>query len=486
MKLSQAVSILRARRWLVLGVLFATVSAGLALSFLLPPRYVATVSLVVDTKSTDPVSGALMPVPLLPTYVATQVDVIASHNVALKVVERLRLANLPEVRTQFLAATGGAGQVRDWVADQLLRQIDVRPSRESSVININYASTDARSAADLANAFAEAYILASLELKTDPARRQSGWFEQQVSELRTGLETSQEKLSAYQKESGILGAEADRLDVENARLAELSSQLVAAQRAMYDAETRQKQMSSAAARERLDEVPDVAANALVQSLKAEIVRSEGRLAEIGGRYDKNHPTYLGAAAELESLKSKLAIELKTAKGSIVQTAQIARRQVNEIEQALERQKARVLELSRKRDTLSVLTHDVESARTAYDAAMQRHTHVRLESRLDQTDIAVLNPAIPPLLPVFPKIPLNIVLSVLIGAMLGCGFALLLEMMNRRVRVRDDLAYALGIPVLSEVPRMGSRRLHRAAADTPAAKKAAAKLKSTSGSPAKAA
>jgi succinoglycan biosynthesis transport protein ExoP len=466
MKLTQALSILRARRWLVLSVLFATVGAALALTFLLPPRYVATVSLVVDMKSTDPVSGALMPVPLLPTYVATQVDVIASHNVALKVVDRLKLANLPEVRQQFIEATGGAGAVRDWVADQLLRQIDVRPSRESSIINVNYASADSHSAADLANAFADAYIQASLELKTEPARRQSGWFEQQVSELRKALETAQNKLSAYQRESGILGAEADRLDVENARLAELSSQLVAAQRAMYDAETRQKQMNSAAGRERVDELPDVAGNALVQSLKAEIVRSAAKLAEIGGRYDKNHPQYQSAAAELESLKAKLGVELETAKGSITQSAQIARRQVNEIEQALDRQKARVLELSQQRDSLAVLTRDVESARTAYDAAMQRHTHVRLESRLDQTDIAVLNPAIPPLLPVFPKIPLNIALSIVVGLMLGSGLALLLEMMNRRVRVRDDLAYAAGVPVLAEIPRIGNRRKHRAAADLP--------------------
>jgi polysaccharide biosynthesis transport protein len=466
MKLTQALSILRARRWLVLGVLFATIGAGLAVSFLLPPRYVATVSLVVDTKSTDPVSGALMPVPLLPTYVATQVDVIASHNVALKVVDRLKLATVPEVRQQFVESTGGAGAVKDWVADQLLRQIDVRPSRESSVININYASTDPHSAADLANAFADAYIQASVELKTDPARRQSGWFEQQVSDLRKALEMAQDKLSAYQRESGILGTEADRLDVENARLAELSSQLVVAQRAMYDTDTRQKQMDSVAGRDRVDELPDVASNVLVQSLKAEIVRSEAKLAEIGGRYDTNHPQYQSAAAELAALKAKLAAELKTAKGSITQSAQIARRQVTELEQALERQKLRALELSRQRDTLAVLTRDVESARTAYDAAMQRHTHVRLESRLDQTDIAVLNPAIPPLLPVFPKTPLNIVLSVIVGLMLGAGFALLLEMMNRRVRVRDDLTYAAGIPVLAEISRMGSRRKHRATADMP--------------------
>ncbi len=151
--------------------------------------------------------------------------------------------------------------------------------------------------------------------------------------------------------------------------------------------------------------------------------------------------------------SKLAAELNTAKGSIVQTAQIARRQVSELEQALNRQKARVLALSQERDKLAVLTRDVESARSAYDAALQRHTHVRLESRLDQTDIAVLNAAIPPLVPVFPKIPLNIVLSVFIGVMFGVGAALLLELMNRRIRSRDDLSYAAGIPVLAEISRI---------------------------------
>jgi succinoglycan biosynthesis transport protein ExoP len=468
MKLTQTLHILRARRWLVFGVLMVTVAGGLAVTFLLPPRYVATVSLVVDMKSTDPVTGALVPTPLLPTHVATQVDVIASHNVALKVVDKLKLAQLIEVREQFQAATGGAGAVRDWLADQLLRQIDVRPSRESSVININYAASNPLSAAQLANAFADAYVQASLELKTDPARRQTGWFEGQVSELRTSLEKQQEKLSAYQRESGILGAEADRLDVENARLAELSSQLVMAQRAMYEAETRQKQMNAAASQQRVDELPDVIGNPLVQSLKAERVRAEGRLAEVGGRYDKNHPQYLSAEAELESLKSKLDAEVNTAKGSIVQAAQIARRQVGEIQQALDRQKARVLALSQERDKLSVLTREVEGARVAYDGSLQRHTQVRLESRLDQTDIAVLNAAIPPLVPTFPKIPLNILLSVFIGLLLGVGAALLMEMMNRRVRSRDDIAYAAGVPVLTEIPRISTRKDKREAAKAEAA------------------
>src|SRR6185295_19940130 len=225
---------------------------------------------------------------------------------------------------------------------------------------------------------------ASLELKVDPARRQTGWFEGQVSELRTALEKSQEKLSAYQRESGILGSEADRLDVENARLAELSSQLVAAQRAMYEAETRARQMSTASAQQRLEEVPDIASNPLVQSLKAELVRAQARLAEIGGRYDRNHPQYQSAAAEVASLREKLDAELKTAKGSVSRVAQMSRRQMSELQDALDRQKTRVLELNQQRDKLSVLTRDVQNARTAYDATLQRTAHVRLESQLDET------------------------------------------------------------------------------------------------------
>ncbi len=146
--------------------------------------------------------------------------------------------------------------------------------------------------------------------------------------------------------------------------------------------------------------------------------------------------------------------------------------MNELQQALDRQRRNVLALSQERDKLSVLTRDVESARSAYDAALQRHTHVRLESRLDQTDVAVLNAAIPLLVPVFPKIPLNIVLSVFIGAMFGVGAALLLELMNRRVRSRDDLAYAAGIPVLAEISRMSTRKDKREAARLVAVAKAA--------------
>jgi uncharacterized protein involved in exopolysaccharide biosynthesis len=216
-------------------------------------------------------------------------------------------------------------------------------------------------------------------------------------------------------------------------------------------------MNDAVAHDRVDQLPDIIGNPMLQSLKADLARSEAKLAEVGGRYDINHPQYLSAAAEADSLKTRLLAEVETAKGSIVQSAQIASRQVVQVQQALDRQKAHVLELSHQREKLAVLTRDVESAKAAYDAGMQRTTNVRLESHINQTEIAILNPAIPPVKPVFPKLPLNAVLSVVLGLMFGVGLALVLEALNRRVRCEDDIIDLAGIAVLADLGRLPHNR-----------------------------
>ena len=180
MTFAQILVVLRARIWLVLVVLGAVIAVVGTLSVVLPKRYVATASLVVDTKAADPLTGALLPLQMLPVYLTTQLNIIESHSVALKVVDSLGLADLPAVREQFRTETAGAGSIRDWLADRLLEQLDVRPSRDSNMIQIAYSSIEPQTAADMSNAFANAYIETSLELKVDPARRQTGWFEEQA------------------------------------------------------------------------------------------------------------------------------------------------------------------------------------------------------------------------------------------------------------------------------------------------------------------
>jgi chain length determinant protein EpsF len=442
MNLSQFLLILRAR-WLIAALaLGVTVATTLVVSLLLPKNYTAGVSLVVDSKAKDTITGMLLPTQLLPGYLATQVDIIQSHNVGLKVVDGLKLTDNPVIRENFQEATEGKGDIRHWLADLLLKKLDVKPSRESSVIEVKFSGTDPHFAALVANAFAQAYMQTNLELRVEPARQTTAWYDGQVKQLRDNLEEAQTKLSAFQREKGLTVSDERSIDVETARLNELSSQLVAAQSQTYDTASRQQQSQNALA--------EVEQNPLIQGLKHDLATSEVKLSDLAQKVGKNHPQYQRAQAEVDSMRAKLETEMKVATRSVGTTAKVASSREADIRAALAAQKSRLQTLKKQRDEAAVLIRDVENAQRLYDAALQRYGQTRLEAQSTQTDIAVLNPAVAPVEASSPKILLNTVLAVFLGTLLGIGVAFLMEMIDRRVRSGEDLSVTLEIPVLGEI------------------------------------
>jgi len=442
MNFTQFLLILNARKWIILGVLLLTVAVTAAVSLLLPKQYTATTTLIVDSKSKDPFTGQLFPSQMFPGYMATQIDVIKSSQVAQKVVRALKLAENPATREQFMEATEGKGTVEQWLGDVLLRKLDVEPSRESSVINLSYSGADPQFAAAMANAFAKTYIETSLELRLAPARQTAEWFDQQIVQLREKVDQAQQKLTAYQREKGIVESE-ERLDVETRRMADLAGQMVAAQSASFDASSRTRDSGS---------LPEVFNNPSVQNLKAQIAQGEGRLAELAKRVGANHPDYQRVQAEVNSYKEKLATELSTATRGVGATAGAARQRFSELSGAFARQKAQVLALKQQREEATLLARDLENAQRIYDSALQRYGQSRMEAQSTLTDIAVLNPAVAPTAASKPRVMFNLLLAVFFGTLLGVSLGFLVELLDRRVRSGHDIVASLEIPVLGEVSK----------------------------------
>ena len=448
----QLFRILWARRMRVYVIFAAIVGVVLLWSLLMPKTYVAATSIVVDFKSQNVVTGAASEVSEYANYLATQADIIASHNVALKVVDTLKLADNTAARRKFLAKTGGAGSIRDWLADELLKDLDVIPGRTGSVIVIKYASHGAQLSAKVANAFADGYLATNLELMVGPAKRQAAWFEDQVQALRKNLEASQTRLSDYQSAQGIVGA-TERLDVENVRLSEISSQLVSAQAALLDAESRRSQIATATSAKKIEQLPEIRGSSLLQGMKVDVGRAETKLSEIGERYGPSHPDYQSQLAEVTSLRGQYRAEIATATGSIQQAAQIAAQRDRDVQGAFDAQKAKILRLKGQQNQYDVMAREVDSAQHAYDAALQRTTEVQLQSRLNQASAAVLNPAVPPLKADHPNLWLNVLVSIVLGSLVGVFAALMAEIMDRHVRANDDLISLAGVPLLGVVPRL---------------------------------
>jgi uncharacterized protein involved in exopolysaccharide biosynthesis len=233
--------------------------------------------------------------------------------------------------------------------------------------------------------------------------------------------------------------------VESARLNELSSQLVSAQSQNFDSASRKQRTSGNG-----DESPDLAANPIVQNLKIAITQAESKFSELSQRLGSSHPQYQSAEAELNKLKSQLQEQTRKATTTIGGTARISQQLESELRAAVMAQKARVLELNRSRDELSVLQRDVENAQRAVDSASQRFTQTAMEGSVNQADIAVLNPAVAPQNRASPRILFNLILAGFLGTLLGIAAGLLAEMTDRRVRSREDMSELLEVPVLAVI------------------------------------
>lgn len=451
MSYAQFFAILRARWIVAVGVLLAVVALALAISLVLPKQFKATASVVIDVKP-DPVSAMMYGGLASPAFLATQVDIIRSDRVAQRVVRNLKLADNADVRAQWATATNSQGSPEQWLGENLQRNLDVQPSRESNVIAVSYKAPDPRFAAALANAFVKAYVETSLELRVDPARQYSSFFEQRSKEARDALEAAQGKLSAFQKDKGIVATD-ERLDVENARLNELSSQLVALQALTSESNSRQAQAQGASG----DRLQEVLVNPVIAGLKGDLSRSEARLKELGSRYGDNHPQVIEAKASIGELQSRIAEETRRVTGGVGVTGTINRQREAQLRQGLEAQRLKVLRMKQVRDEGAVLVRDMENAQRSYDAVLARLTQTSLESQATQSNVNVLNPALPPLNPASPRLMLNLVIAVFVGTLLAIGCAVLLELLDRRVRSADDLVAALDLPVIGVLPRPEHKR-----------------------------
>jgi chain length determinant protein EpsF len=451
MTLSQLLYILRARWRVVVLILMLVVGLAVGVTLALPKRYTATATLVVDQTRPDPMTGTAYTGNPSPAYMATQVDVLKSDRVAFGVMRKLGLTENPEIHALWQNENRGEGNFDTWLAERLVSALDVKPSRESNVISVSYKHVDPAKAANIANLFVQSYLDVNLALRVDPARQYSNFFEGRAKELRANLERAQAKLSAYQREKGVIVATEGQLDVENARLNELSSQLVAVQAVAADSGSRQQHAQSSG-----DGIHEIVNNPNLAGLRSDIARAEGKLQELSSRMGDNHPHLIEARANVASLRARLNAETRRVTGTLGVSNSINRQREAEIRLALETQRARVMRMRTAREEGSVLVREVDAAQRAYDAVLARLNQTSLESHATQSNSYVLASAVAPFAPSSPKMLRNLVLAVVVGTILAVAAAILLEYADRRIRTDEEISDVLGLPLLGTLPKPGGK------------------------------
>lgn len=455
MTFSQFLSILRARKWAALLVFALVVVTTVGVSLLLPKQYTGSASVVIDIKP-DPVSAIAFQGLTTPGFMATQVDILGSERVALRVIRDLKLTENPAIRDQWQQDTQGEGTIDQYLVQFLQKYLDVKPSQQSNVISIEYKSPSPQFAAALANAFAQSYIATTLELRSDPAKQFNSFFQAQVKDARESLERVQQRLSAFQQEKGIIVTD-ERLDIENARLAELNSQLTQSQGISAESSSRQVQAQG----NQSDRLQEVLNNPLISGLKADLSRNEARLQELAQRLGDNHPQVQESRANIAELRAKIDAETRRVTSGVAVSNNINKAREGQLRAALDAQRTKMLEMKAVRDEGMVLQRDVENAQRVFDNLVARQNQSALEAQNTQSYASVLTVAQPPTKHSSPKMLLNTILAIFLGTLLAVGVALLMELTDRRVRNPEDVVAALGLPVLGSLPAPNAKRYNPA-------------------------
>jgi chain length determinant protein EpsF len=432
----------------VLTLLVLVSVAGTVVTLLMPKRYTAESAMIVEMRI-DPVLGALAPSLAAPSYMATQIDILKSDRVADRVVKMLGIESSPSAIAQWREATKAKIPLERYFANLLQLGLNVVPSLGSNVINVSFSSQDPLFAQAAANAFVQAYMDISVELRVAPARQSAAFLDDQTKVLRNNLEAAQVRLSKFEQSKGIVVSD-ERFDQENARYQALTAQLTAAQAERVDAETRARNSGG-------ESSPDVLSSGAVQNLKSQLATAEAKLIELSAVVGKNHPARIQLEAQIGELRQQIATETRRVSGGASSISRSSIQKVAALQAMVDEQRKRLLALRADRDQVDVYKRDVDTAQRAYEAVSSRVSQFTLESQNSQANTRVLSPAVEPLSPSRPKVKVGILGSILGGLALGVLAALGWETLNRRIRDPEDMMVMAGVPVIGVLRPEGSKR-----------------------------
>lgn len=435
MSLSQFFSILRARRGLALAILLGTLLVALGWVLLRPSNFKAVAPVLVDVQQQDPTRAAswqYMQGMVAPSFMQTQIDIIKSDRVAQRVAQILPPDQAPMKAWREEAKK--KPKPDRWIVETLQQRLEVKPARESNIINVTWTGRSPDTAARVANAFAQAYLETNLDIKTDPQKKYTVWFDDQIKEARDRLDKAQQKLAAYQEKAGIVSAD-EKADFETTRLNELLQQLSVAQ-------SRGIGGSAAGASD---------SSPLVNNLRQDVARLEAKIAQSSATMGSRHPEMMRMSSELAAMKNRLSEESARVGITAAQSAEARAARVRELQSAIGEQKQKVLAMNRQRAELNLLKSDVDSAQKAFDTVSASAAQARLQAMSNQTNVMKLASAVEPLDPTGPTALQAMLAAFGVGIMLAIAGALMAELANRRVRTVHDLSMVTHLPILATVP-----------------------------------
>lgn len=439
-------------------VALLVLSAVLGALMITSPVYRATSSVLVEPRKTDP-TGTAAVVPGLPadTYVVdTQTRLITSAPVALRVVRELKLdtrkefvGEKPEVLARGIDKSD-ASPAEQTAATNLLRQIDVKRSGLTYVIDITAKAHSAQMAEAIANSFARNYIAITDAARQSATSDAARYVERNAVSLREQALRDDQALQSYMIAHNLMSA-------DGATLAERQISDLEAQIAQARATLAQEQGRYSAAQTQLThggggaDVNAVLSSDTIRNLRSQEAQASAQLATLQGRYGDLYPDVVSAKQNLASIRQHIGEERDRILSGLRANVSVAASGLSSLQGSYNKVHGALAANNSAMVGLQDLQRKADASKAVYSAFLQRAKETAALEQAPAPDARIASLATAPTSPIWPNYTLGVTLGVLAALVLGLVTVGAAEYLDGSAHNREDIERRVGIPYGGAIP-----------------------------------
>jgi len=438
-------------------ILVLVMATGFVVTKLQPKIYESSAVLRVEKENRDLQVFASSLDGFDPIFFQTEFELIQSKKVLYPVIEKLKIADRL-CRSMELPL----GSLNDDQAFQLFRKnyLEVRPFRNTKLIEVVCQSEQPDEAALYANSITESYE--AYRQNEITGRSDSGLkaLDAEVEKQKNLVSEAAAKIEKLRRDLKIDELPGSSAQVQSTTLSDMEIQRKEAQLSELRADMISRKV-------RLEKVADLTIEQLESTLPAlqledpttastkqmylQALQNVASMQKQG--YGKKHPEMQGAmkvVTERRDQLNKLVLGIRRALSIDLSVAQA---KVENLEKEVAELRGQLR--ADRTDRLAPYNEarrDFETQSQLLDVLTSRYRQQAVESKIETRPVQIINRAEPSVRPVKPNLKVNLALSFVVGLVLGLSLAFFIEYLDTSIKTMDDVEKYLGISVLAVIPR----------------------------------
>jgi polysaccharide chain length determinant protein (PEP-CTERM system associated) len=469
---------LRRRLWIILLPALLAPGIGFGISYLFPPRYTSTSTVLVESQKVPGVYVKPVVTEDVMQRITTLQQQILSRNRLQPLIERLGLAK------NGASLEGELNDIRDNIQVQPVPPAVGSSKKKSSDydvpgFNVLFTASNPRLAQQICNQLTSMLLEENLKSREQVAQSTTEFLTRQLDEAKRNLDEQDAKLAAFKRQ--YVGQLPEDADNNLKILMGLNSQLDANTQTLNRAQ-QDKAYAESVLAQQLAAWKSSQSTTSPQALEQQLAALQNQLLQLQARYTADHPDVIKTKSDIAQLQKKLD-EANSAKpdASIEKTnlaeppeVRQTRVQIHQYELAITqatREQARLqnqIQLYQSRVALSPtveeqykqLTRDYDTAQKFYDDLLAKRNDSAMTTDMERQQqgeqFRLLNAANLPNEPSFPNRILFAGGGVGVGLALGLGLAFWLEINDKAIRSEADVEAVMELPMLISLPWLGDK------------------------------